>query len=85
MSSRLVGWSSDGLLFFKGKVEMMRQVNLSDIRALKVSVNMYGDKPLPRPATARAKSRCAEVVYVRVGCLQDNDVWVSNSPAMTDS
>ncbi|KAK3744008.1 hypothetical protein QZH41_010351, partial [Actinostola sp. cb2023] len=68
--------ASEAIYFIlKGKVDMLRRLDLCAILASKASISLYDTRPLPRPSSAMPGSGKQE--FVNVGSLYKNDAWVS--------
>ncbi|KAK3727001.1 hypothetical protein QZH41_019040, partial [Actinostola sp. cb2023] len=66
--------ASEAIYFIlKGKVDMLRRLDLCAILASKASISLYDTRPLPRPSSAMPGSGKQE--FVNVGSLYKNDAW----------
>ncbi|KXJ13918.1 Cyclic nucleotide-binding domain-containing protein 2 [Exaiptasia diaphana] len=59
----------------KGKVDMLRRLDISAVIASKVSIRLYETKPLPRPSSAIPGKGKPQIEFVNVGSLTKNDSW----------
>ncbi|XP_031557678.1 uncharacterized protein LOC116294259 [Actinia tenebrosa] len=68
--------ASDAVQFIlRGKIDMLRRLDLSAVLASKASISLCKKLPLPRPTSAIPRKGKSGVEYVSVGSLYKNDAW----------
>ncbi|CAH3156566.1 unnamed protein product [Porites lobata] len=68
--------ASESIYFvIKGKIDMLRRVDLKAVLKSGVTTSSFHNRSLPRPATAVPGKNGNNTCYVNVGSLQPNDSW----------
>ncbi|XP_027036223.1 uncharacterized protein LOC113664796 isoform X2 [Pocillopora damicornis] len=68
--------TSESIYFIiKGKIEMLRRVDLQAVLKSDVTIDLYKHRPLPRPIASLPRKKGSNTCYINVGSLQPGDSW----------
>jgi len=68
--------SSESIYFIiKGKIEMLRRVDLQAVLKSDVTVTSFQHRTVPRPVTSLPRKKGSNTTFINVGSLQPRDSW----------
>lgn len=77
--------TSESIYFIiKGKIEMLRRVDLQAVLKSDVTINLYKHRPLPRPIASLPRKKGSNTCFINVGSLQPGDSWDLTTMGATD-